>query len=205
MDDPPRIRLRDATIDDLELLEAWESPENRGFFNDFGLEPSGSLREPLSRGPLRNERNGTLIVERIDDGRPIGTVSWPSGSRPRNSSPPRTWIAWRPPRTSRTSPSSGRSRRPDSSARGSSAARSSVPGHGTTWSPIRGCAPTPDAYGPRWSGGTHWFAFSFRAASVAVSSIRLARVSGRLAWRTHSRMPRRVLLLKASQCVRAGG
>lgn len=76
MDDQPRVRLRDATLDDLELLEAWESPENRGFFNDFDLEPRGSLREPLSRGPLRNERNGTLIVERVDDGRPIGTVSW---------------------------------------------------------------------------------------------------------------------------------
>lgn len=75
-DRPPRIRLRDATLDDLELLEAWTTPEMHGEFNEFGLERRGSLREALSEGPLRNERNGTLIVERVSDGRPVGTVSW---------------------------------------------------------------------------------------------------------------------------------
>ena len=73
---PARVRLRDATLDDVDLLESWESPENRGTFNDFGPMTFKSLREPLSKGPLRNERNGTLIVERVADGRPIGTVSW---------------------------------------------------------------------------------------------------------------------------------
>jgi RimJ/RimL family protein N-acetyltransferase len=69
--------LRDATLADLPNLEAWETPETRGTFNDFGLPyRTGSLREPLSKGPLRNDRNGTLIVERIDTGEPIGTVSW---------------------------------------------------------------------------------------------------------------------------------
>jgi RimJ/RimL family protein N-acetyltransferase len=75
-DATPRVRLRDATLDDAELLDAWESPENRGVFNDFDLPSRGSLRDALVKGPLRNERNGTLIVERLDDGRPIGTVSW---------------------------------------------------------------------------------------------------------------------------------
>lgn len=72
---PPRVRLRDATLDDAELLERWEAPDQRGIFNDFGL-PVSSMREPLAHGALRNEHNGLLIVERLADGRPIGTVSW---------------------------------------------------------------------------------------------------------------------------------
>jgi RimJ/RimL family protein N-acetyltransferase len=72
---PLRVRLRDATIDDADLLDAWETPDQRGVFNDFGL-PARGLRELLSQGPLRNERRGTMIVERVADGRPLGTVSW---------------------------------------------------------------------------------------------------------------------------------
>jgi RimJ/RimL family protein N-acetyltransferase len=30
----------------------------------------------LAKGPLRNERNGMLVVERVADGEPIGTVGW---------------------------------------------------------------------------------------------------------------------------------
>lgn len=75
-DEPPRVRLRDVTIDDADLLEAWETPEIRGEYNEFGLPHRGSLRDVLTTGPLRNERNGTLIVERVADGRPVGTVSW---------------------------------------------------------------------------------------------------------------------------------
>ena len=74
--DEPRVRLRDATLDDLDLLEAWEHPDVRSEFNDFGLPPRGSLRVPLTRGPLRDESHGLLIVERVEDGRPVGTVSW---------------------------------------------------------------------------------------------------------------------------------
>jgi RimJ/RimL family protein N-acetyltransferase len=76
MDRDPLVRLRDATLDDLDLLESWETREMRGEFNDFGLPPRPSLREALAKGPLRNERNGTLIVERVSDGRPIGSVGW---------------------------------------------------------------------------------------------------------------------------------
>ena len=76
MTDSPLVRLRDATLDDADLLDSWETPEMRGVFNDFDLAPRGSLRDALEKGPLRNERNGTLIVERIADGRAVGTVSW---------------------------------------------------------------------------------------------------------------------------------
>ena len=73
------IRLRDVALADADLLDSWAaSPEIRGEFNDFGLGPGDrkSVREALLEGPLRNERNGEMIVERVADGRPIGTVSW---------------------------------------------------------------------------------------------------------------------------------
>ena len=72
----PRVRLRDATIDDAELLDAWEAPEMRGAFNDFGMPPRASLVEALRAGPLRGRHQGMLIVERLADGAPIGTVGW---------------------------------------------------------------------------------------------------------------------------------
>lgn len=89
MTDPP-VRLRDATLADADLLVAWgRSPEAKGEFNDLGIEPDeDALRETLAAGPLRNERNGQLIVEQVADGHPIGTVAWhevhygpPPGSR----------------------------------------------------------------------------------------------------------------------------
>jgi RimJ/RimL family protein N-acetyltransferase len=72
------VRFRDATLADADLLDAWaRSPVAKGEFNDFGIEPDVSaLRETLAAGPLRNERNGQLIVERVADGQPIGTVAW---------------------------------------------------------------------------------------------------------------------------------
>jgi RimJ/RimL family protein N-acetyltransferase len=70
------VRLRDVTPDDVDLLELWEAPAFTSEYNDFGMEPRASLREPVSRGPLRNDRNGMLIVERVADGMPIGTVGW---------------------------------------------------------------------------------------------------------------------------------
>jgi len=72
-----KVCLRDLTIDDADLLDAWSAdPDVRGEFNDFGFEPSRVDREALAKGPFRNERNGELIVERISDGEPIGSVSW---------------------------------------------------------------------------------------------------------------------------------
>ena len=72
-----KVRLRDLTVDDADVLDAWSADlDVRGEFNDFGLEPSPVDREALAKGPFRNERNGELIVERLSDGQPIGSVSW---------------------------------------------------------------------------------------------------------------------------------
>ncbi len=68
------VRLRDCTLADADLLDAWNTARDGGF-NDLGpREPTN--REALASGPLRNERNGTLIVEVIESGKPIGTVGW---------------------------------------------------------------------------------------------------------------------------------
>lgn len=72
-----RVRLRDLTLEDADLLDAWSAdPLVRGPFNDFGDPPSPVNREALAKGPFRNEGNGELIVERLDDSLPIGSVSW---------------------------------------------------------------------------------------------------------------------------------
>jgi RimJ/RimL family protein N-acetyltransferase len=72
-----KVRLRDLTIDDADLLDGWATdPDVRGEFNDFGLAPSPVNRDALAKGPFRNERNGELMVERLSDGEPIGAVSW---------------------------------------------------------------------------------------------------------------------------------
>lgn len=70
-------RLRDVTLDDAELLDRWNHQLEPGSFNDFGQVREPTPREPLlAGGSLRNERNGTLIIERLSDGRPVGTVGW---------------------------------------------------------------------------------------------------------------------------------
>jgi RimJ/RimL family protein N-acetyltransferase len=70
----PRVRVRDVTLDDADALDAWSADPAE--FNDFGG-PRGPVdRETLASGPMRNERNGVLMIEVIDDGRAIGTVSW---------------------------------------------------------------------------------------------------------------------------------
>ena len=77
MIDPPRVRLRDITLADADLLDAWgDDPATTGEFNDFGGTPEPIDREVLARGPLRNERNGSLLIERVADGQTIGTVGW---------------------------------------------------------------------------------------------------------------------------------
>lgn len=72
-----RVRLRDISLDDADTLEAWSAdPVVHGEFNDFGTERQPIDRDALAKGPYRNERNGQLIVERIDTGAPIGSVGW---------------------------------------------------------------------------------------------------------------------------------
>ena len=73
----PCVRLRDITLADADLLDAWAAdPTAHGEFNDFGLEREPVDREALARGALWNERNGQLIVERLEDGLAIGSVGW---------------------------------------------------------------------------------------------------------------------------------
>ncbi len=70
-----RVLLRDVTLDDADLLDEWNRDMEVGGFNDFGpREPIP--REQLVDGPLRNDRNGSLIVELLDSGERIGTVGW---------------------------------------------------------------------------------------------------------------------------------
>lgn len=68
-------RLRPVTPDDAELLELWQSTEYRGEFNDFGM-PRRLFRERIQEDGLVNRQGGTLMVERVADSKPIGTVSW---------------------------------------------------------------------------------------------------------------------------------
>jgi len=77
MIETPRVRLRDVTLDDAEMLDEWAGdPVLAGEFNDFGMMAEPISREVLARGPLRNERNGQLIVERLSDGETLGGVGW---------------------------------------------------------------------------------------------------------------------------------
>jgi RimJ/RimL family protein N-acetyltransferase len=76
MTDSARIRLRDVTLADADLLDGWALDEDQSEFNDFGQDPVAMPREVLANGPLRNDRNGMLVVERVSDGQPLGTVGW---------------------------------------------------------------------------------------------------------------------------------
>ena len=76
MSDAPRVRLRDITLADADLLDEWAMDEAGSEFNDFGQEPQPLPRDVIAKGPLRNDRNGMLVVERLEDGVPIGTVGW---------------------------------------------------------------------------------------------------------------------------------
>lgn len=76
MTDARRVRLRDVTLADADLLDSWAFDDDQSEFNDFGHEPQALPRDVLAKGPLRNERNGMLVVERVADGEPIGTVGW---------------------------------------------------------------------------------------------------------------------------------
>ena len=68
------VRLRDCTLADADLLDEWNATRDGGF-NDFGPRDRTN-REVLAKGPLRNEHNGTLMVEVIANGRAVGTVGW---------------------------------------------------------------------------------------------------------------------------------
>jgi RimJ/RimL family protein N-acetyltransferase len=70
------LRLRDVTLADAELVDSWNAALEPGSFNDFGQR--GPIpRESLLAGlPLRNDHNGSLMIERIADGVPVGAISY---------------------------------------------------------------------------------------------------------------------------------
>ena len=70
-----RVRLRDVRLEDADLLDQWNAALEPGSFNDFGPR-APTDRDALARGPLRNERNGLLIIERIEDSQPVGTIAY---------------------------------------------------------------------------------------------------------------------------------
>jgi RimJ/RimL family protein N-acetyltransferase len=69
------VRLRRTTVDDRDLLELWQSGEYTGEFNDFGL-GRRPVRKAIEENALVSDQGGTLIVELIANGKPIGTASW---------------------------------------------------------------------------------------------------------------------------------
>jgi RimJ/RimL family protein N-acetyltransferase len=71
------VRLRQATLDDVELLMLWSSsPRYFGEFNDFGLARARPYQELITKHELIGPNGGTLMVERIAGSTAIGTVSW---------------------------------------------------------------------------------------------------------------------------------
>ena len=69
------VRLRDVELADAELVDWLNDQKDVGGFNDFGLPRIPTPRDALARGPLRNDHNGTLLIERLN-GEPVGTVQW---------------------------------------------------------------------------------------------------------------------------------
>ena len=70
------VRLRDVALADAEMLDRWHAEREPGSFNDLGQPNRPTPRDVLAGGPLRDEHRGTLIVERLDDGTPVGYLSW---------------------------------------------------------------------------------------------------------------------------------
>ena len=76
--DGARIRLREATLGDAEVVdERAADPVMWGEFNDFGLPRPPSLEAILADGRrMVAFDRGQLLVERIEDGVVIGDVGW---------------------------------------------------------------------------------------------------------------------------------
>ena len=83
------VRLRDVELADAQLVDWLNDQKDVGGFNDFGLPNLPTPREALSRGPLRNDYGGTLLVETLD-GQAVGTVQW----RAVDYGPPNASRAW---------------------------------------------------------------------------------------------------------------
>ena len=69
------MRLRDVELADAEMLDWLNDQKDVGGFNDFGLPNMPTPRDALMSGPLRNDYNGSLLIETID-GEVVGSVQW---------------------------------------------------------------------------------------------------------------------------------
>jgi RimJ/RimL family protein N-acetyltransferase len=71
------VRLRDVTLADADHYDDLQrSEKSDGGFNDFGVPYAPVDRAVLADRPLRNEHNGVMFVERLEDGQIVGTVGW---------------------------------------------------------------------------------------------------------------------------------
>jgi RimJ/RimL family protein N-acetyltransferase len=84
-----RVRLRDVTLADAEVVDRLNDQKDVGGFNDFSLPTSPTPRDVLAHGPFRNEHSGNLLIETLG-GEPIGTIQW----RPVHYGPPDDSRAW---------------------------------------------------------------------------------------------------------------
>ncbi len=73
-----RVRLREATLADAAVVDAWNAdPDFAGEYGDFGGPLHGPLAKQLAHGQRQlGAYRGALLVERIADGVLIGDVSW---------------------------------------------------------------------------------------------------------------------------------
>jgi len=69
------VRLRDVTPADVPLLERLHATQAGGF-NDLGQDRTPPPPEAWVDGHLRGETRGELLVERVTDGRVVGTISY---------------------------------------------------------------------------------------------------------------------------------
>jgi RimJ/RimL family protein N-acetyltransferase len=83
------VRLRDIQLADAEMVDWLNEQKDVGGFNDFDLPHERTPREAFARGPLRNEYNGSLLIETLA-GEPVGTVQW----RAVHYGPPDSSRAW---------------------------------------------------------------------------------------------------------------
>jgi selenocysteine lyase/cysteine desulfurase/RimJ/RimL family protein N-acetyltransferase len=76
--DGSRVRLREATLADAEVVDARAAdPTRLGEFNDLGAPRPPSLVANLAHGKrMVGPDRGSLLVERIEDGAVIGDVGW---------------------------------------------------------------------------------------------------------------------------------
>jgi RimJ/RimL family protein N-acetyltransferase len=70
-----RLRLRAIRKSELPELEAAIAHEAGGF-NDFGNAPRPIPDDAWTDGELRNDRRTVLLIERSEDGAPLGTIQY---------------------------------------------------------------------------------------------------------------------------------